>query len=364
MQPLEGVVPGVVDAHAHFWNPKRTPWASNRLSRSYRFLPRRVGDLVFTAAVGQADREFALTPRNVARAYEPAQYELDVRVVQTAVGVPIESVVFVESHWHADDHSGVDEARYVASLPFGRDGAPDLGAFVAHADPRHPNVTAQLDLTAAAVPQFRGVRMMGARHPDPKVRDWVDVDAVLSSRDFLAGFARIAERDLLFEAFVYSHQLYDVVTLAREYPQTTIVIDHLGAPVGVFGPVGSRTGATAAARSDVLRLWRERTAMLAQNPNVVMKLSGLAFPILGYGRLASGNIGSRVTLEEMIAPLIDHLLAHFGVDRLLFGSNYPIDKPNAPFETIVVALAEILKPHGEELLRKVFRENARRVYRM
>ncbi|MFW0788386.1 amidohydrolase family protein [Gordonia sp. CPCC 205333] len=364
MQVLEGVVSGVVDAHAHFWNPARTPWAANRLSRAYRFMPSAVGDLVFAAAVPQADREFALTPRNVARTYEPTQYEHDAHSVRQAVGVPVESVVFVESHWRAGDHSGVDEARYVAQLPFGRDGAPKLGAFVAHVDPRHHNVTAQLDLIGAAVPQLRGVRLMGARHSDPKVRDWIDADAVLISPDFLDGFQRIAERDLVFETFVYSHQLYDVVSLAREFPDTPIVVDHLGVPVGVFGPVGSRTGVTAAARADVLRLWRERTATLAQNRNVVMKLSGLAFPLLGYGRMPSGNIGSQATLQEMITPIVDHLLLHFGAERLIFGSNFPIDKPNASLANIIAGLAEILAPHGDALLRRVFRDNARRIYQI
>ncbi|WP_138917871.1 amidohydrolase family protein [Gordonia effusa] len=364
MQVLAGVIPGVVDAHAHFWNPARTPWAANRLSRAYRFMPRVVSDVVFAAAVPQADREFALTPRNVARVYEPEQYQTDVRPVPAAVGVPVESVVFVESHWRAGNHSGIDEARYVAGLPFGKRGAPELGAFVAHVDPRHHNVTAQLDLIGTVVPQLRGVRLMGARHSDPKVRDWIDDDAVLISPDFLDGFGRIAERDLVFETFVYSHQLYDVVSLAREYPDTRIVVDHLGVPVGIFGPVGSRTGATAAARADVLRLWRERTATLAQNRNVVMKLSGLAFPILGYGRMPSGNIGSQATLQEMITPLVDHLLLHFGAERLMFGSNFPIDKPNASLANIVAGLAEILEPHGDALLRSVFRENARRIYRI
>lgn len=327
-------------------------------------MPGKVGDLVFAAAVPQSDREFALTPRNVARVYEPRQYEADTRAMHAAVGVPVESVVFVESHWRAAEHRGFEEARYVARLPFGVGEAPALGAFVAHLDPRQRGVSAHLDVIGSTVPQLRGVRLIGARHPDPKVRDWIDEDAVLASPGFLRGFERVAERHLVFEAFVYSHQLYDVVCLAREFPHTTIVIDHLGAPVGAFGPVGARTGVTAAARADVLRLWRERTSMLAQCDNTVVKLSGLAFPILGYGRQASGNIGSRATLREMIAPIVEHLLMQFGADRLVFGSNYPIDKPNASLENIVGALAEILQPHGDELLRRLFRDNARRIYRI
>ena len=127
----------------------------------------------------------------------------------------------------------------------------------------------------------------------------------------------------------YSHQLYDVVILAREFPDTTIVVDHMGIPVGAFGPVGARTGATAANRADILRLWRERITTLATYPNVVVKLSGLALPVLGYGKgplgqyRRSGDPGrdggsAGGTSGGQVRP-----------ERLLFGSNYPVDKPNA-----------------------------------
>lgn len=363
MRVLDPVSPGIVDAHVHFWNPRCTPWAATRLSRAYRFMPARVGDGIFGAVVPQADREFALTPRNVARIYEPAQYRRDAAGFASFCGTSVESVVYVESHWQAQVSAGVDEAHYASTLDFGTNGAPRLGAFIGHGDPRDHNLSAQLDVMAASAPSFRGIRLSGARHPDPKVRDFIDADSVLTAPEFLDGFARVNERGLVFETFVYSHQLYDVVVLAREYPDTTIVVDHMGAPVGAFGPVGSRTGTTAAARSDVLRLWRERTALLAQCRNVVMKLSGLAFPILGYGSQSSGNVGGLATLTSMVAPLVEHLLIHFGVDRLMFGSNYPIDKPNAGLDVIAAALGTIVEPQGNELLRKVFRENARRVYR-
>lgn len=364
MGPLVGAAGGIVDAHVHFWNPRTTPWASNRMSRAYRYLPGPVGDWAFSAAVGQADREFALTPRNVARPYEPTDYAADSAGVHAEIGERISGVVFIESHWRAEGQMGVAEARYAADLPFGQGRAPQLVAYIAHGDPRYRNLSAQLDLIERMVPQFRGIRLIGARHPDPKVRDWIDVDSVLTGRDFLSGFDIVASRDVVFETFVYSHQLRDVGVVAREYPDTTIVVDHLGAPIGVFGPVGARTGATAAARADILAVWKERTAALSQHPNVVMKLSGLAFPILGYGRLASGNIGGRATLGEMIAPLVDHLVSHFGAERLMFGSNFPIDKPNASCADIVVALAGTLEKHGPHVVRMVFSDNARRIYRV
>lgn len=370
---LEGLVPGIVDAHLHQWNPRSTPWASTRLSKLYRFIP-GIGDRIFPMVVPQSDREYVLTPNTVGRLYEPSQYRADAAAVPSIAGVPIDTVVHMESHWRAAGLSGagssvtrasaVDETRYVASLPFGVGQSPRLGAVVAHADPRVERFGELLDQHLAVSDRVRGVRWITTRHPDPRVRDGVDADGIMSSSAFLKGFEEVARRNLVFDAFVYSHQLYDVATLAREFPEVTIVVDHFGAPVGVFGPVGARTGQSASARADIVRLWRERMVTLAAYPNVKVKLSGLALPILGYGRERWGNIGSRGTLTEMIGPLVGHLMWHFGSDRLMFGTNFPIDKPNATIDMQVGALVDLLADRGDYVLRNVFRETAMRVYRI
>ncbi|MBD0863675.1 amidohydrolase family protein [Gordonia sp. zg691] len=370
MTSLEDVLPGIVDAHVQHWNPRRTPWAATRASRFYGVVP-SVADRVFPLVVSRADREYVLTPRTVARAYEPRQYATDAALVPTVVGVPIDSVVHVESHWRKalavgeespELSTAVEETRYLESLPFGWAGTPRLGAIVAHGDPRAPGFPRMLDEQFEVSERVRGIRLVASRHPDPRVRDGGDSDSILSSTPFLEGFADLAHRDLVFEAAVYSHQLYDVILLAREYPQTTIVLDHFGIPAGVFGPIGVRTGATAASRADIWRLWRERMTTLASHRNVVVKLSGLAMPVLGYGRERWGNIGGQSTLTEMIGPFVEHVVTHFGSDRIMFGSNYPIDRPNAAVDVLVGALVDCVSQWGPDALRKIFRDTAVRVY--
>lgn len=362
----------MVDAHLHQWNPRRTPWASNRLSRLYRYVP-GLGERVFPMVVPQADREYVLSPTTVARTYEPVQYVSDASDVPAIAGVGIDTVVHVSAHWRglsgganddSTDVSSLEETRYVTSLPFGTGAAPRLGAVVVNADPRSETIGTLLDQHADLTDRLRGIRCVTTRHPDPRVRAVADADGILASSAFLRGFEAVAERGLCFDGYVYSHQLYDVVSLAREYPQTPIIIDHLGTPAGVFGPVGTKTGTTASARADIVRLWRERMVTLAASPNVVVKLSGLALPILGYGRDRWGNIGSRATLTEMIGPLVEHVLIHFGSDRVMFGSNFPIDKPNTSLEMTVGTLIDLLASRGDHALRNVFRDTARRVYRI
>lgn len=367
------MIPGIVDAHLQQWNPRRTPWSANRLSRAYRFAP-RVADRVFPLVVGKADRDYVLTPRTVARSYEPGRYAADIAGVPAVAGVPIDTVVLVGAYWRRSgvtdvgdaeaDGFGLEEVRYALQLPFGVDGAPRLGALVVHGNPRSPGIGDRLDRQLALTDLIRGVRVNATRHPDSRVRQGSDADNVLSSAEFLRGMADVADRGLVAEVYVYAHQLGDVIALAGEYPEASIVVEHMGAPVGLFGPVGTRTGATAAARADLHQLWRERIVTLAAHRNVAIKLSGLAMPVLGYGRDRSGNIGSRATLAQMIGPLVEHVVSYFGAGRVMFGSNYPLDKPNASVDMIVGALIDVAAPWGDNVLRAMFRTNAERIYRI
>ncbi|SIR63886.1 amidohydrolase family protein [Williamsia sterculiae] len=362
---LDGVTTGIVDAHIHQWDPLHTPREVSRLARIYRFAPGQVRELMFRRLVAQSDRELVLTPQAVVQPYEPRDYLRDAAGVSTAAGVPVDTVVHVEAGWHgAGALAAADETRWVAGLPFGVGRGPRLGAIIGSADPRDPAFGTLLDAHADASDLFRGIRFITARHPDPKVKDWCAEDGILASPAFLTGFAQLAARNLTFDAWCYSHQLRDVLVLAREYPDTTIVLDHYATPVGLFGPMGLRTGQTAAARAELLRAWRENITAIARCPNVVAKHSGLGFPPLGYGLQRSGNIGGREVLADMMGPLVRYVTEQFGPDRLVYGSNFPMDRPNASMPTIVGALLDILAPRGPRLLRKVFRDNALRVYRI
>jgi L-fuconolactonase len=95
---------------------------------------------------------------------------------------------------------------------------------------------------------------------------------------------------------------------------------------------------------------------------VVAKHSGCAFPQLGFGHSPEGNIGGRDNLQQLLQPMVDHVTDAFGPDRVLFGSNYPMDRPNASLPDIIGMLLNVLGPRGDDVLRKVFRDNATRVY--
>lgn len=352
---LAGLVPGIIDTHIHQWNPFTTPREASTLAPLYRRAPGLVTALLPLLA-NRGKRDLVLTPEHVANRYEPADYAADATGVTGAVGVPVEAVVHVEAGWKSDDPVG--ETAWLETLPFGLYGAPRLAAIVAHADPRSPHFAEELDRHLAASDRVRGIRISAAHHEDRKVIAFADQPGLLRDPAFLRGFAALAERRLTFDAWLYSSQLADVAVLAREYPTTTIVLDHYGTPAGLFGPMGARTGRTAGERAGILAAWRDAIAEVAACPNVVSKQSGIAFPLLGHRPAGI----SRDDLAALVAPLVEHAADVFGPDRLLFGSNFPMDKALASLPAVVGAVADVLAPRGPDVLTKLFRENAIRVY--
>ncbi len=357
-QSLSGIVPGIIDAHIHQWDPFTTPREASKLAPLYKRAPRLLERLM-RLVLPQRDRELIRTPEYVARPYLPPDYAADVAGAVGTVGVPVEAAVHIECGWHRPDQS--EETAWIDALPFGAAGNPDLAAIIGNADPREPDFGSVLDAHARASDRFRGIRFMTTWHPDRGVKNWIDGEGVMTSPAFLKGFGALAERGLTFDAYVYSDQLPEVVVLAKEYPDTTIVLDHYAPPVGYCGPMGRSTGRTESDRADLLARWKDAIAEVAGScPNVVAKHSGVAFPTLGHSERGI----SRQQLAERVAPLVEHTTQVFGEDRLVFGSNYPMDKPIADYGTVVGALADLLAPYGTELLRKVFRDNARAVYKL
>lgn len=347
--PVTDMPVGIVDAHIHQWDPFTTPREVSVAAKITRRAPYLLGPT--TRLFPGAAREFVRDPSHLFTRYLPADYRAD------AAPLHIDTVVHVEAGWKSKDPFGsVAETRWIAGLPFGVDGAPALGGIVVHAELSDPQAAAIVDAHLAASPLVRGVRCLAAHSDDPGVLDWTPSPHLLIEPAFLDGFAALAERDLTFDAWVYSHQLPDVITLASTYPETTIVLDHYGTPVGAYGPRGQFTGATASQRAAIVDRWRDDIHALAELPNVVAKHSGTAMPVLGPGPMP------RDQLCDAAAPLISHLQTCFGVDRTFWSSNFPIDKPNVALPESISVLREVLGDSFDEAA--VLRNNARRSYRI
>lgn len=348
----------IIDAHIHQWDPLATPRDFSHLARLFRYLP--VPIHLAAKLARRSDREFVGDPTAYAHPYLPADYRAD------AVGVPVAGVAHIEVDWsNTGPTAKADETRWVASLPFGVD-TPRLTAILGSADPAAPGFPELLDAHQTASPLFRGIRTMVAHHPDPGVRQFAPTEDALTSSAFLDGFAELVRRGLVFEAWVYSNQLPQVTGLAKRYPEATIVLDHLATPVGLFGRIGKHTGRTPEDRRDLLLRWQDDLAALAEHPNVVAKVSGLAMPILGHPVPRRGSTTTAPVLLDRIRPLLTHAMDCFGTERLIWGSNSPVDKPITTIADSAQAVGTALTEHGGDRadLARVFGGNAERVYRI
>jgi L-fuconolactonase len=346
----------IIDAHMHQWDPRTTPrdW---RLTLNPLVHVPPLLDLAFKF-VSRSDRESIADPAYLVNPYLLAEYRSD------TVGLPIDTVVHVDSGWHGrGDLAPADETKWVAGLPFG-DHAPRLGAIMGAADPSSLHFGPVLDAHLGASPLFRGIRCLAAHHQDKGVRSWTRENRLLVQPRFLDGFGKLAERDLIFETWVYSHDLPDVAELARRFPDTTIVLDHAGTPAGVLGPVGRNTGRSESERRGLFDAWRDDLAAVAQHSNVVVKLSGLTLPVLGHQLPLRGRSVPVTELVTRVQPLAEHVIDVFGSSRAMWGSNSPLEKPVSTLVGNVSTMVEILQKRGSAAVADVFAGTAAQIYRI
>ncbi len=147
------------------------------------------------------------------------------------------------------------------------------------------------------------------------------------------GFARLGPLGLSFDAWMYHTQLGELVDLARAFPETPIVLDHVGGAIGL----GPYTGK----RDEVFAGWSARIRELAECPNVHIKLGGLGMRMFGFthymGELPPGS-------EELAAawrPYIETCIAAFGPGRAMFESNFPVDKGSCGYAALWNAFKRI-----------------------
>jgi L-fuconolactonase len=234
-----------------------------------------------------------------------------------------------------------------------------VGAAVCHADLRDPDLGTVLDAYAAEGGGLvRGVRQGGARLDDPSARLLAGAapPGLYADADFRRGLASLGERGLAFDAFLFHFQLGVLVETARQAPGTTIVVNHTGAPIGYGGP--ARPG------DPVFDAWTREVEQLADLPNLVMKLGGLASIVTGYdAHLRDRPPSSEEFLAERGA-YFRHAIRLFGAERCMFESNFPVDSTSIGYRTLWNAYKVLAGEHRPEERRALLGGTARRTYRI
>jgi predicted TIM-barrel fold metal-dependent hydrolase len=205
--------------------------------------------------------------------------------------------------------------------------------------------------------RFRGIRQQAqfdpvlgslAKRPVPQ--------GLLGDAAFREGYARLADFELLFEAWVFFTQLSEVADLAARFPSIPIVLNHLGGPIAI--------GPYAESRQEHFRRWHEGMTDLARRPNVFVKLGGLGMKIAGFGFEARETPPSSLELAAAWRPHIETTIGLFGVERCMFESNFPMDATSASYPVLWNAFKRLTAGAARAEREALFSRVAATVYRL
>jgi predicted TIM-barrel fold metal-dependent hydrolase len=217
-----------------------------------------------------------------------------------------------------------------------------------------------LDAEMAVAPhRFRGIRLIVKWDAAEELNNgrYVIPRHLMRDPDFRAGFAQLAPRKLSFDAMIYHPQLPELAELARAFPDTTIVLDHVGGPLGgTQAYVGRRVEADAQ--------WRAGMVELARCPNVYVKLGGLGMPYLGFGFDKRDTPASSEELAQAWTPILEHCVQTFGPQRCMFESNFPPDRASADFHVLWNAFKRFASGYSADEKRALFHDTAVKAYRL
>jgi L-fuconolactonase len=277
-----------------------------------------------------------------------AAYLLDDLRADTGSGHRVEATVFIEclTGYRPDGPAAlrtVGETEFVRPIAeASRDGrGARIAGIIGATDLRLGGAVDEVLLAhiEAGGGLFRGIRHGGnwdasdairPGHHNPPPHLYLD-------EGFRAGFARLAPLGLSFDAWIYHPQLAELADLAKAFPDTMIVLDHFGGPLGI-GPYA--------------------------DPNVFMKLGGMAMPLNGYGWHRDSSPPSS---EAFVAAQGDYYRAAidlFSPARCMFESNFPVDKQSLPYATLWNAFKRIAAPFNERERDQMFRSTAAGFYRL
>jgi predicted TIM-barrel fold metal-dependent hydrolase len=293
----------IVDAHHHLWNLSngyKYPWLQDR--------PLGVGLCGNIAPI--------------AHDYMLADLLTDMRNFRLEKSVHVEAVC----------SDPIEETRWLQAMA-DKSGFPN--GIVAHAKLDDDNIEAQLNDHSEAA-NMRGIRHILNWHENPRLT-FINRNDLLTDAKWRAGFGLLKKFNLSFDLQIYPSQMKDAANLAAKYPETLIILNHTGMPVD-----RDESG---------INRWRSGMAGLAKLSNVVVKISGLGMVDWKWS-------------EDSIRPYVLQTIECFGVDRVMFASNFPVDKLYSSFDALYGAFERITAGFSETEKDQLFRANATRFYRL
>lgn len=176
---------------------------------------------------------------------------------------------------------------------------------------------------------IKGIRRIIQFEPDP---------AFCLNPNFIRGVQLLSKFNYTFDICIHYKQLPQAINLVSKCPNVKFILDHIGKPD---------------IKGKQFESWSKHVRELAGFANVFCKISGLV--------TEADHI--RWTALDL-KPYIDHILECFGIDRLLFGGDWPVVIQAATFKQWIDALDNILSSLNQNELRKLYSQNAVKIYRL
>ncbi|MBV1876761.1 MAG: amidohydrolase family protein [Pseudomonadales bacterium] len=285
----------------------------------------------------------------------------------TGSGHNVVKTVFVEcgAEYRKDgpEHlKPLGETEFVASLAqqTAAGEGSEIAAIVAHADLTLGDAVEEVLQGHAELGdgKFRGIRDAGAhsRHPGELMIPGGAPADLYQQASFRAGMRRLGKMDFSYDTWHYHYQNEDFYQLAKAVPDTQMILDHFGTPIGV-GPYADK-------RKEVFKQWQADMRTLSDCENVVVKLGGMAMPDNGFGW---HERDTPPTSDEFFASQRDyylHMIDCFGPERCMFESNFPVDKMSIAYPILFNGLKKIVADFTVEEKDTLFYGTAARVYKV
>jgi predicted TIM-barrel fold metal-dependent hydrolase len=182
-----------------------------------------------------------------------------------------------------------------------------------------------------------GVRQMLSWHPTEPAKCFAPRPGIANEADFRSGVALLARHDQLLELMLYPYQAEEVARLARDFPDQIFIVNHCGSPID--------------RDRDGMRRWRQGLKLLGSAPNALIKISGLT------------AYDPRPT-PESLRDVALHCIDCFGVERSMFGTDFPVGRLWTSFDAIFDGFKAMVRDFSQAEQSALFNDNARRVYRI
>lgn len=310
----------IVDAHHHLWGAPRSTYLLNEFAADFN-----AGHNVVATIFADCSERYHISGPEAYRSV--GETEFAVEVAHAAIG---------GQYGSTDVNAGI-----ISRADLG-EGDSVRGVLEAHIE--------------AGKGRFKGIRFSSAWDPSPDIRSTARTppERLLYDPKVREGAAHMGSLGLVLDLWVYHHQLRDVADFAAALPDVSMVLNHVGGPLGI-GPYAGKTG-------EVFALWEEGLRVVAEQPNVAIKVGGLGMKLFGFGFENGATPPSSEILAATWRPYVETSIDAFGPSRAMFESNFPVDQVSCSYTVLWNAYKRLAGPLSEDEKEQMFSLAASRIY--